>query len=149
MIPDHRLATLLDHVKESQINQCPYHNTDVSPSLYCEHMCDRSNFPSRVAVELDQHTNEVWYLEFSHDGTKLVTTGRDCAVIIYDARTFDVIHKLTDHQDPVAYATWSPDDTKLISCSQDYKAKLWDVKVWTPLFFYNVLLNCIRLAAAS
>ena len=130
MIPDHRLATLLDQVKESQINQCLYHNTDVSPSLYSEHHCDRSNFPSRASVELSEHTNEVWYLEFSHDGSKLVTAGRDCTVIIYDAITFEVIHRLTDHKDPVAYATWSPDDTKIISCSQDYKAKVWDVQVY-------------------
>lgn len=129
MIPDHRLATLLNHVKESQINQCLYHNTNVPPSLYSEHLCDRSNFPSQTAVELSQHTNEVWFLEFSHDGTKLVTTSRDCTVVIYNTITFDVIHKLTDHTEPVAYATWSPDDTKIISCSQDYKARLWDVEV--------------------
>jgi WD40 repeat protein len=129
LIPDHRLAVLLDQVKQEQINRCLYHNTAVSPSLYSDHVCDRNNFPLRTTIELNQHTNEVWYLEFSHDGTKLATTSRDCSVIIYDVRTFDVMHRLTDHTEPVAYATWSPDDTKLISCSQDYKARLWDVEV--------------------
>ncbi|KAL1959937.1 hypothetical protein VTO42DRAFT_605 [Malbranchea cinnamomea] len=128
MIPEHRLATLLDHVKEHQVSRCLYHNNNVPPSLYSDHVCDRSSFPSRTAIELGQHTNEVWYLEFSHDGTKLVTTSRDCSVIIYDAITFEVIHRLIEHTDPVAYATWSPDDTKIISCSQDYKARLWDVE---------------------
>lgn len=129
MIPDHRLAVLLDHVKSSQINQCLYHNTAESPSLYSDHICDRSEFPLRTAFELSQHTDEVWYVEFSHDGTKLATTSKDHSVIVYDVRTFDIIHRLTDHSDSVASAAWSPDDSKLITCSQDYKARLWDIKV--------------------
>lgn len=145
MIPEHRLATLLDQVKQIQINQCLYHNTATSPSLYSDHVCDRSNFPLRTAVELCQHTNEVWFLEFSHDGTKLATTSRDCSVIVYDASTFDVIHKLTEHTDPVAYATWSPDDSRLITCSQDYKARLWDVQVTVS---FHLLLGLHSLTCA-
>ncbi|EZF26585.1 hypothetical protein H112_01335 [Trichophyton rubrum D6] len=133
MIPDHRLAVLLDQVKQTQINNCLYHNTAVSPSLYSDHLCDKSGFPLRTAFELSHHTNEVWYLEFSHDGTKLATTSRDCTVLIYDSTTFEIIHRLTEHSEPVAYATWSPDDTKLITCSQDFKAKLWDVPSGTCL----------------
>ncbi|PGH00777.1 hypothetical protein AJ79_08115 [Helicocarpus griseus UAMH5409] len=128
MIPDHRLAVLLDQVKQNQINQCLYHNMAEPPSLYSDHHCDRANFPLRTAFELSEHTDEVWYLEFSHDGTKLATTGKDNVVLIYDVATFDVIHRLTEHTGCVAYATWSPDDSKLVSCSQDYKARLWDVE---------------------
>ncbi|KAF3479462.1 WD domain-containing protein [Arthroderma uncinatum] len=112
MIPDHRLAVLLDQ----------------PPSLYSDHLCDKNDFPLRTAFELSHHTNEVWYLEFSHDGTKLATTSRDCTVLIYDSTTFEIIHRLTDHSEPVAYATWSPDDSKLITCSQDFKAKMWNVQ---------------------
>ncbi|OAX83082.1 hypothetical protein ACJ72_02570 [Emergomyces africanus] len=128
MIPDHRLAVLLDQVKQNQINQCLYHNTAEPPSLYSDHQCDRSQFPLRTSLEIGDHTDEVWYLEFSHDGTKLATTGRENIVIIYDVATFSVLHRLTDHGGSVAYAAWSPDDSKLISCSQDYKARLWDVE---------------------
>ncbi|EEP79122.1 conserved hypothetical protein [Uncinocarpus reesii 1704] len=128
MIPEHRLATLLHQVKQTQINHCLYHNTAITPSLYCDHMCDRSRFPKHPTLELSQHTDEVWYLEFSHDGTKLATASRDRSVIIYDVRTFSVIHKLSNHDGPVAFAAWSPDDTKLISCSQDYKARVWNVE---------------------
>ncbi|KAK2796787.1 hypothetical protein FQN51_009011 [Onygenales sp. PD_10] len=128
MIPEHRLAVLLDHVKQNQINHCLYHNTSTPPSLYSDHLCDRRDFPLRTSLELTEHTNEVWYLEFSHDGTKLVTTGRDNMVLIYDVGTFKVIHRLADHTQAVAYATWSPDDTKLITCSQDFKARLWDTE---------------------
>lgn len=129
MIPDRRLAVLLDFVKRNQINQCLYHNTAQPPSLYCDHLCDRNSFPRHATIELTRHSNEVWYVEFSHDGTKLVTASKDKSVIIYDATDkFSVIHKFFDHEKPVAYATWSPDDSKLITCSQDKTAKVWDVQ---------------------
>lgn len=135
MVPTHRLAVLLDYVKRNQINQCLYHNSPSPPSLYSEHLCDRNDFPLRPTVELSPHSDEVWYCEFSHDGTKLVTTSQDCSVVIYDTSTFSVLHKLLYHDKGVAYASWSPDDSKLITCSQDHRACVWDVEVYihTPI----------------
>ena len=132
MIPQHRLAILLDHVKSTQINNCLYHNTAESPSLYSDHMCDRNDFPLEVNVDLNHHSDEVWYCEFSHDGSKLVTAGKDHNVLIYDTTDFSVLHQLTDHEKGVAFASWSPDDTKLITCSQDNKARVWSVEVSSP-----------------
>lgn len=130
MIPQHRLATLLDFVKKTQISNCLYHNTVESPSLYSDHLCDKNDFPRRVGLDLTQHSDEVWCCEFSHDGTKLVTAGKDRMVLIYDTTNFSVISKLAEnHADGVAFASWSPDDTKLITCSQDKKARLWNVEV--------------------
>lgn len=129
MIPEHRLAHLLNQVKQSQINNCLYHNTASPPSLYADHMCDRDNFPLRTMLELDCHTDEVWYLEFSHDGTKLATASKDQSVIIYETETFTILHRFTDHENRVTYVTWSPDDSKLISCSMDHKARVWEVSV--------------------
>jgi len=132
MIPEHRLAVLLDQVKQNQILKCLYHNTATSPSLYSNHMCDRSQFPLRTMLELSQHSDEVWFLDFSHDGTRLATTSKDCTIIIYDTSAFDVLHKLSGHEGAVAYIAWSPDDSKLVSCSQDRRARLWDVVVSHP-----------------
>jgi WD repeat-containing protein 26 len=137
MIPDHRLARLLDHVKQGQINDCLYHNTAFAPSLYADHMCDRNKFPLRTMVELDVHTDEVWYLEFSHDGTKLATASKDQSVTIYETETFTILQRLTDHEKAVTYITWSPDDSKLISCSMDHKARVWEVVV--SAFFDTIL----------
>lgn len=137
MIPDHRLAVLLDYIKRTQIKQCLYHNTPSTPSLYSDHVCDRNDFPLRPTIELSQHSNEVWYCGFSHDGTKLVTTSRDRSVIIYDTSTFSVLHRLTEHEEGVAHATWSPDDSKLITCSQDEKARVWSVETGRCLLTIN------------
>lgn len=139
MIPNHRLATLLDQVQQSQINRCLYHNTAIIPSLYSDHLCDRANFPLQTTRELDHHTDEVWFVQFSHDGSKLATASRDATVIIYDSSDFTVMHRLTSHAEAVAYLSWSPDDSKLISCSRDKKARLWDVLV--SLLHLNLLLH--------
>ncbi|KIW29355.1 uncharacterized protein PV07_05174 [Cladophialophora immunda] len=128
MIRDHRLAELFDHIKQSQINQCLYHNTAEPPSLYSDHICDREDFPSRTFLQLEDHTGEVWHVQFSHDGTKLATASQDQTVNIYETVTFKRLHTLSHHSAEVTYVSWSPDDTKIITCSKDCKARVYDVE---------------------
>ncbi|KAF2841192.1 WD40 repeat-like protein [Patellaria atrata CBS 101060] len=131
MIPEHRLAVLLSQAKDNWIRNCLYHNTGSSPSLYVDHTCDRVDFPLRTILELRHHTDEVWFLKFSNDGTKLATTGKDSTIIVYETTHYKVLFTLTGHEaGGVCYIAWSPDDTKLISCGQirDNSARLWDVR---------------------
>lgn len=126
MIPEHRLAVLLDQIKQSQIAKCLYHNPSTSPSLFTNHMCDRTQFPLQTAFELNQSDGEVYIVEFSHNGQGLAASGADGATVIYDTSTFQVRHTLREHTRPIVYLAWSPDDTRLITCSQDNKARVWD-----------------------
>lgn len=128
MIRDHRLAELFDQIKQNQINQCLYHNTAAPPSLYSDHLCDRDDFPSRTFLQLEDHTGEVWHVQFSHDGSKLATASQDRTVNIYETVTFKRLHTFSQHSGEVTYVAWSPDDTKIISCSQDCKARVFDVE---------------------
>ncbi|ORX92061.1 WD repeat-containing protein-like protein [Clohesyomyces aquaticus] len=130
MIPEHRLAVLLDEVKDHWISNCLYHNTAASPSLYVDHICDRDEFPMKVALELRHHKDEVWYLKFSNDGTKLASTSKDHTIVIYDTATYKPIHILKDHDAGVTHVAWSPDDTKIITCcaQQECSARIWDVQ---------------------
>jgi WD40 repeat protein len=129
MLPEHRLAVLLQQVKSYQITNCMYHTTATSPSLYQDHTCDRNNFPVRTALELDKHTGEVWQLQFSHDGLRLATCGSDGTAIIYEVGSFEVLHTLADHEGGVCSLAWSPDDSMLVTCSQDKRARLWNANV--------------------
>ncbi|KAI9781345.1 MAG: hypothetical protein M1816_002413 [Peltula sp. TS41687] len=131
MIPPRRLAVLLHDVKQHQIANCLYHNTNKSPSLYSEHMCDRSQFPSYARLALDEHNDEVWFLAFSHDGLRLGATGKDGSIIIYDTSTFAVVQKLSAPNDAIAFVAWSPDDSKLLSCSNNHLARVWDTQAGT------------------
>ena len=129
MIPEHRLARILSQWKGTQVLNCPYHNTAEWPSLYMDHICERTDFPLETFCELDGHQSEVWFLQFSHDGTRLATASKDSNVIIYETTGFKPLNVLQDHRDAVAYLAWSPDDSKLVTCSQDKEARLWDMRV--------------------
>lgn len=132
MIPDHRLAVLFDQIKQGQIAKCLYHNPSTSPSLFIDHMCDRTQFPLQTAFELDASEGEVYVVEFSHNGKRLAASGADGMTVVYDTSTFQVRHTLREHSEPVVCIAWSPDDTRLITCSQDNKARVWDANVRSP-----------------
>ena len=146
MIPDHRLAVLFDQIKQGQVAKCLYHNPSTSPSLFTDHICDRTQFPLQTAFELNQSDGEVYFVEFSHNGKRLAASGGDGATVIYDTSTFQVRHTLREHTAPVVYIAWSPDDTRLITCSQDNKAKVWDASVRSPSasVFQRNLLTFLR-----
>ncbi len=131
MLPEHRLAVLLGQVKENQINNCLFHSRSDTPSLYSDHVCDKSHFPSESMVDLDKHASEVWQVAFSHDGTRLASCGEDRAIIIWDVPSFDMIHTIEAHEAPeVCNVVWSPDDKMLVSCGRkDRYAKLWNTEV--------------------
>ncbi|KAF8540353.1 WD40-repeat-containing domain protein [Trichophaea hybrida] len=127
MIPEHRLSSLLQQVKQTQISNCLYHNTSNSPSLYSDHTCDRNQFPSLTVELLSDHADEVYCVKFSNDGTKMASASKDKSIIIWDVENFELLFILSEHNKDVTYVDWSPDDTRLVSCSQDKTARLWDI----------------------
>ena len=130
MLPEHRLAVLLEQVKEGQINNCLFHTSSEPPSLYSDHICDSNNFPSEVALELDQHSGELWQVRFSHDGTRLASCGMDQCIIIWSVPDFEVVHKIIAHPDSnVCNLAWSPDDKMMVTCGKDRYAKIWNTEV--------------------
>ena len=86
MIPPRRFVTLLDQARLHQISQCIYHNAPVTPqhfSLYADHTCDTDLFPRITTTILQVHTDEVWSLEWSHNGKFLASASKDKSVIIW------------------------------------------------------------------
>jgi WD40 repeat protein len=134
MIPEHRLATLLTSIQQQQILNCQYHNTTVTPSLYTDHECASEDFPLQTLTELRNQTDEVWYLDFSHDGSMLATAGRDGLVNVYDTKRWMIVHEFREHERNaleargVCYVAFSPDDRYLISCSQNNEFVVMDVR---------------------
>lgn len=132
MLPENRLAVLLQQVKQNQIESCLYHTQASSPSLYSNHVCDRDDFPTEAVMGLSDLKGEVWQLQFSHDGTKLAGCGIKDNVIIWDTYDFGVVHRLGGHEGGVGNISWSPDDSLLVTCGQDKIARIWDAKVRKP-----------------
>ncbi|KAG0326134.1 hypothetical protein BG004_003035 [Podila humilis] len=133
MVPEHRLETLLKQAREQQIKHCFYHDSrNKAPfSLYSDHICDKAGIPSVTRQVLEGHTNEVWYISFSHDGKYLASTSVDYRVIIWNMETFQIVHTLQGHTESVSCCAWSPDDSLLVTAGFDKTVKLWDTQTGT------------------
>lgn len=129
MLPENRLAVLLEQVKQGQIDSCLWHTNPASPSLYSDHACDRNLFPRETVLQLTDQPGEVWGIQFSHNGRRLAGFGNEDTVTIWDVPSFDVVRTLGDHIEGVANIAWSPDDSLMVTCSRDKYARLWNVTV--------------------
>lgn len=132
MIPKFRLFKLIQQAIAHQRSLNLYQFGDESNngvSLYEDMKPDKSNFPDTIVKTLTDHDDEVWYVQFSHDGTKLVTTSADCKVLVYDVtQDFKLIHTLKGHDKQVMYACFSPDDKRLITSSIEAKTRVWNLE---------------------
>ena len=45
--------------------------------------CSPDDFPSLTTVILDEHKDEVWYIEWSHDGNYIATASKDRTAVIW------------------------------------------------------------------
>eukprot|EP01117_Protostelium_nocturnum_P016785 TRINITY_DN6713_c0_g1_i6.p1 TRINITY_DN6713_c0_g1~~TRINITY_DN6713_c0_g1_i6.p1 ORF type:complete len:564 (+),score=180.23 TRINITY_DN6713_c0_g1_i6:331-2022(+) len=142
LMKEKRLEELLKQSLQYQVSNCLYHNTSdsiESNSLYHDHQCSKSELPTKCIKILKCHTDEVWYLEFSHNGKRLASCSKDSSIIIWDEDHFNndssqnksPLSKemiLRGHTGGISRIAWSPDDSKLISCGTDFEVKIWDTE---------------------
>lgn len=131
MLPESRLAILLQTVKQGQIDNCLYHTAASSPSLYHDHSCPRSRFPTEVALELGDLGGEVWQVLFSPDGSMLAACG-DKRAVVWDSK-FDPLLFLDYHPNGTGNIAWSPDSQMLVTCGRDNVARVWSIPVSSHL----------------
>ncbi|CAK7263089.1 hypothetical protein SEPCBS119000_000305 [Sporothrix epigloea] len=127
MLPEHRLAVLLRQTTALQVSGCVFHTASTPPSLYTNHACDKSNFPTHVLCEFSSKSGEVWQVRFSGDGKYLASCGSGHYVNIYEAPSFKLKMRLDGHSQGVGDIAWSPDNSMLVSCGRDGCARLWDM----------------------
>ncbi|PHU11991.1 hypothetical protein BC332_18921 [Capsicum chinense] len=86
MVPEKRLVHLVEQAIDLQLDACRFHNSVVSDmSLLTDHQCGRDQIPSLTMQILREHKDEVWFLQFSHNGKYLASSSRDGSVIIWEA----------------------------------------------------------------
>ena len=166
MLPQKRFPTLLQQAIEYQRHQCLYHNLPpdgTAYSLYSDHYCPSEEFPTITTTILESHKDEVWNLEWSHDGRYLATAGRDKSAIIWrvgvsspplspyfgislpsscflkipgsSSPEWSLHAVLEDHPHAVNSVAWSLDDSVLVTSAEQF-IKMWDTKV-TDLSFLH------------
>jgi len=72
------------------------------------------------------HTGAVQSVDWSPDGTRVVSAGDDALVHVWDARTGRLYFRLSGHQDSVQAVGWSPDGQYIASGSRDHTVRVWN-----------------------
>lgn len=144
LLPSRRLEVLLGQALEHQQQRCTFLNTGRRPhSLLTDLRSDPEHLPSRTRAVLEDHTDEVWFLAFSPDGTQLATASLDRSVLLYSIGPLGqpTRRRALAHDLPVAHLAWSPDGRQLLTCCQNsHAARLWDaasgelVRCFEPTF---------------
>ncbi|WJZ98994.1 hypothetical protein VitviT2T_017476 [Vitis vinifera] len=85
MIPERRLEHLVEQALDLQRDACMFHNSlEGEMSLYTDHQCGKDKIPSRTLQILQAHRDEVWFLQFSHNGKYLASSSSDRLAIIWE-----------------------------------------------------------------
>jgi WD40 repeat protein len=71
--------------------------------------------------------------QFSLDGTRVVTAGRDGTAAVWSATTGGDLFRLAGHSDELNSAEFSSDGTKILTASSDHTARIWDATMGTNL----------------
>lgn len=141
MIPERRLEHLVEQALVLQRDACFFHNSmNEEMSLYTDHRCGRDQIPSRTLQVLQAHTDEVWFLQFSHNGKYLASSSNDKSAIIWEVDVnggVSLKHRLCGHQKPVSSVSWSPDDHQLLTCGVEEAVRRWDVSSGECLHVYE------------
>ena len=79
----------------------------------------------------DKHTNYIYGVDFSPDGTSLVSVGADRRIWLYDGKTGEAkgqIGQEEPHKGSIFSISWSVDSRKFATASADRTVKIWDVE---------------------
>ncbi|KAF9620547.1 hypothetical protein IFM89_013212 [Coptis chinensis] len=140
MIPERRLEHLVEQALNVQLEACFFHNSlDSAMSLYTDHHCGKDQIPSQTLQVLHAHRDEVWFLQFSHNGKYLASASNDGSAIIWEVNESRVAlrHTLSGHQKAVLTVSWSPDDSQILTCGMEEVIRRWDVNSGECLHVYE------------
>ncbi|NDJ53782.1 MAG: hypothetical protein GYB68_11940 [Chloroflexi bacterium] len=90
------------------------------------------------------HTNWITDIEFTADGTGVVTGSYDGAVILWDFETGELLRRFEGHDNRIWDIAVSPDGTRAISGSQDQTAIIWDLNTGDQLVRLEGQVGWIR-----
>jgi len=103
----------------------------------------------RAYLTYTGHTDWVYDVAWSPDGTRLASCSKDTTVQIWDAAADSHIFTYRGHTADVFTVAWSPDGKRLASCSQDTTVQVWDVVDGGHVFTYRGHRDAVVMVAWS
>lgn len=78
----------------------------------------------------DKHTNYIYGVGFSPDGSTLVSVGADRRIWLYDGKTGEPKGQIGEgeHQGSILGVSWSQDSRRFVTSSADRTVKIWDAE---------------------
>ncbi|KAJ7181118.1 hypothetical protein C8R46DRAFT_598076 [Mycena filopes] len=100
---------------------------------------------------IEGHTDTVYSVAFSPDGTRIVSGSRDSTVRVWDTEAQTQIGApLEGHTDTVTSVAFSPDGTRIVSGSWDKTVRVWDTEAQTqtgaPLEGHTDTVNSVAFS---
>jgi WD40 repeat protein len=97
-------------------------------ALYYNDKPDPTRPPLSWASNLEGHSEWVWSVAFSPDGSRLATGSGDGTAKIWDLESGKASLTLEGHSESVTRVAFSPDGSGLVTGSDDGTAKIWDLE---------------------
>ncbi|HHG85632.1 MAG TPA: NACHT domain-containing protein, partial [Bacteroidetes bacterium] len=89
------------------------------------------------------HTDSVRSVTFSPDGTRLVSSGEDGMVCLWDASTGEGLETFNGHEGSIHSVEFSPDGSRLASGGTDGIVRLWDAATGEELKIFKGHLDSV------
>jgi len=78
---------------------------------------------------INGHTEKINAIDFSSDGSKLLTGSRDNTAILWNTISGSEITRFSGHEDDVRTVTFFHDENRVITSSRDATIRIWDAKI--------------------
>ncbi|ETO29132.1 NB-ARC domain-containing protein [Reticulomyxa filosa] len=98
---------------------------------------------------LEGHLNDILEVQFSPDGTKIVSCSRDKTIRIWDASSGRQLQLLEGHTAEVNTVQFSPDGSKIVSCSRDKTLRMWNVSSGQQIQIWKEHSGSVKVAQFS
>ena len=108
-----------------------------------------ANTGKRLLV-LGGHNTPTTHVEFSRDGTLLLTAGGlDATARVWDAASGRQVVTLAGHSGAVLHATFSPDGTRVATAGEDSTARIWETATGREMFTLSGHVSAVHKTVFS